>query len=125
MNLAKGGSRRMGSQTGLGLLQICVFIEEAGFNQHTQGNHGRSRKGSPTKGIVPTAIGVTITILGAISQTGIKDILRKPQAAATSKKRKVNGKAIGAVNGRIGCQNRPSFDVRIECNRCIRHKQHE
>jgi hypothetical protein len=65
-----------------------VFIDKAGFNLHTQKNHGRSRKGSPAKGIVPTARGITITILGAISQTGVIDIsLGKPQAAATSKKR--------------------------------------
>jgi hypothetical protein len=28
--------------------------------------------------------------------------LRKPQAVSTSKKRKVDGKAVDAVNGRIG-----------------------
>src|ERR1700733_11532125 len=47
--------------------------------------------------------GVTITILGSISDAGVIDIsLRKPQAVSTSKKRKVDGKAVDAVNGRIG-----------------------
>ena len=47
--------------------------------------------------------GVTITILGAISDARVIDIsLRKPQAVSTSKWRKVDGKAVDAVNGRIG-----------------------
>jgi len=46
-------------------------------------------KGSPAKGIIPTARYVTITILGAISDAGVIDIsLRKPQAISTSKKRR-------------------------------------
>ena len=57
----------------------CVYIDEAGFNLHTQRNYGHSRKGTPAKSIVPTAKGITITILGAISQAGVIDIsLRKP-----------------------------------------------
>jgi transposase len=67
----------------------CVSIDEAGFNLHTQRNYGRSRKGTPAKGIIPTARDVTITILGAISDAGVIDIsLRKPQAISTSKKRR-------------------------------------
>ncbi|KAI8977667.1 hypothetical protein BDF20DRAFT_942795, partial [Mycotypha africana] len=38
----------------------CVFIDEAGFNLHTQRNHGRSLKGTPANGTVPTGKGVTI-----------------------------------------------------------------
>jgi transposase len=76
----------------------CVFIDEAGFNLHTQRNYGRSRKGTPAKGTVPTAKGITITIFGAISQAGVIDIsLKKPHAVSVSKKRKANdttGKAI-------------------------------
>jgi transposase len=88
---------------GLDFCKNCVFIDEAGFNLHTQRNHGRSRKGTPAKGTIPTAKGVTITILGAISDAGIIDIsLRKPKAVSTSKKRKVNGRAVDTVNGRIG-----------------------
>jgi transposase len=81
----------------------CVFIDEAGFNLHTQRNYGRSRKGTPAKGIVPTAKGITITILGAISQAGVIDIsLKKPQAASISKKRKANDTTAMVVNGRVG-----------------------
>lgn len=47
----------------------CVFIDEAGFNLHTQRNHGRSLKDTPTKSTVPTGKGVTFTILGTISQS--------------------------------------------------------
>ena len=57
----------------------CVYIDVTGFNLHTQRNYGHSRKGTPAKSIVPTAKGITITILGAISQAGVIDIsLRKP-----------------------------------------------
>ena len=81
----------------------CVFIDEAGFNLHTQRNYGRSRKGTPAKGIVPTAKGVTITILGAMSQAGVIDIsLKKPQAVSVSKKRKANDSTATVVSGRIG-----------------------
>src|ERR1700730_11710646 len=48
----------------------CVFIYEAGFILHTQRNYGRSRKGTPTKSVLPTAKGITITTLGSISQAG-------------------------------------------------------
>ena len=81
----------------------CVFIDEAGFNLHTQRNYGRSRKGTPAKGIVPTAKGITVTILGAISQAGVIDIsLSKPQAVSMSKKRKTNGAKAMSVSGRVG-----------------------
>jgi hypothetical protein len=49
-------------------------------------------KGAPAKGIVPTGRGVTVTILGAISEARVIDIcLKKAQAVAMSKKRKENG----------------------------------
>jgi hypothetical protein len=81
----------------------CVFIDEAGFNLHIQRNYGRSRKGTPAKGIVPTAKGITITILGAISQAGVIDIsLRKPQAVSVSRKGKANDTTAMVVNGRVG-----------------------
>jgi hypothetical protein len=81
----------------------CVFIDEAGFNLHTQRNYGRSRNGTPAKGTIPTAKGVTITILGAISQAGVIDIsLRKPQAVSVSKKRKANDTTAMVVSGRVG-----------------------
>jgi hypothetical protein len=32
----------------------CVFIDEAGFNLHTQRSFGRSLKGTPAKGIGQT-----------------------------------------------------------------------
>ena len=55
-----------------------VFTEEeSGFNLYTQRNYGRSRRGTPAKGIVPTAKGVTITILGTKSQAGVIDISLK------------------------------------------------
>src|ERR1700730_11306927 len=81
----------------------CIFIDEAGLNLHTQRNYGRSRRGTPAKGIVPTAKGITITILGAISQAGVTDIsLKKPQAVSISKKRKANDAKSVVVSGRVG-----------------------
>src|ERR1700731_4176229 len=81
----------------------CVFIDEAGFNLHIQRNYGHSRKGTPAKGIVPTAKGITITILGAISHAEETDIfLKKPQAVSISKNRKANDTTAMVVNGRVG-----------------------
>jgi hypothetical protein len=81
----------------------CIFIDEAGFNLHTQRNYGRSRRGTPAKGIVPTAEGITITILRAISQAGVINIfLKKPQAVSISKKRKANDANAMVVSGRVG-----------------------
>ncbi|KAI9272474.1 hypothetical protein BY458DRAFT_489622 [Sporodiniella umbellata] len=36
----------------------CVCIDEAGFNLHKQRSHGRSLKGTPAKGTVPTEKGI-------------------------------------------------------------------
>jgi hypothetical protein len=67
----------------------CVFIDEAGFNLHIQRGYDWSLKGTPAKSIVPTGRGVTVTILGAISEARVIDIsLKKAQAVAMSKKRK-------------------------------------
>jgi transposase len=35
----------------------CIFIDEAGFNLHTQRNYVQCRKGTPANGIVPTVKG--------------------------------------------------------------------
>ena|ERR1700722_3261039 len=81
----------------------CVFIYEAGFILHTQRNYGRSQKGTPTKSVLPTAKGITITTLGFISQAGVIDIsLKKPQAVSTFKKRKANDTTVTGINGRVG-----------------------
>ena len=81
----------------------CIFIDEAGFNLHTQRKFGRSLKGTPAKDTVPTGRGVTVSILGSITDAGVIDIsLKQPQAAAMSKKRKGNGRSVAVVNGRIG-----------------------
>src|SRR6202035_3263623 len=93
----------MGIYPRFGFTLNCVFIDEAGFNLHTQRNNGRTRKGTPAKGTIPTTKGVTITILGSISDAGVIDIsLIKPQAVSASKKRKVSSKSVDVVNGRIG-----------------------
>jgi len=81
----------------------CVFIDEAGFILHTQRNYGRSRKGTPAKGIVPTAKDITITILGAITSKSDRSyLLKKPQTASISKKRTENDTTAMVVNGRVG-----------------------
>lgn len=45
----------------------CEFIDNSGLNLYTQRYYGRSGREMPTKGILPTAKGATITFLGAIS----------------------------------------------------------
>jgi hypothetical protein len=88
--------------------KYCLFTDEAGFNLHTQRNHGHPWKGSPEKAIIPTARGVTITILGAISQAGVIDIsLKKPQAVAISKKGKTNDAQAMVVSARVGTRTEP------------------
>lgn len=89
------------SDTAMDFSNNCVFIDEAGFNLHTQRNHGRSSKGTPAKSTVPTGKGVTFTILGAISQAGIINIGVKKPESASSKKRKADGKEV-KINGKVG-----------------------
>jgi hypothetical protein len=80
-----------------------LFIHDAGFNLHTQRNDGRSRKGTPAKGIIPTVKGKSVTILGAISQARVIDVsLKKAQALSVTKKRKVNNTTATVINGRVG-----------------------
>ena len=51
---------------------------------------GRSKKGQPAKEVVSNNRGVNISVLGVIAVEGIVNLsLRKPQAATTSKKRKL------------------------------------
>jgi hypothetical protein len=56
-----------------------VFIDGAGFNLHTQRNYGRSQKGAPAKATIPTAKGITVIILDAVSQAGVIDIFLFPR----------------------------------------------
>lgn len=84
----------------------CVFIDEAGFNMHIKRTFGRSQKGTPARTTVPTQRGVSITILGAICAAGIINLsLRKPQAVASRKKRKLGSDKHEAVNGRVGTRS--------------------
>jgi hypothetical protein len=56
-----------------------------------------------SKGTIPTEKGITITILGAISQVGIIDVsLKKAQAVFVTKKRKVYDTTATVINGRVG-----------------------
>ena len=60
-------------------------------------------KGSPAKRAVPNATGVAVSTLGAISEVGVIGIsVQEPQAASVLKKRRLNGKAVQVVSGRIG-----------------------
>ena len=44
-----------------------------------------------------------LAYLGVIYEAGVIDIsLKEPQAVVTSKKRKVDGKVVNVLNGRIG-----------------------
>ena|ERR1700731_2855322 len=109
----------MGIYPRFGFTLNCVFIDEAGFNLHTQRNYGRSRKGTPAKGTIPTSKGVTITILGVISQAGVIDIsLRKPQAVSVSKKRKANDTTATVVKWSGGNKDRAFSYLYIQCDGC-------
>jgi hypothetical protein len=89
VNLRKEKVEDWEAMPDLDFCKNCIFNDEAWFNLNTQRNYGRSRKWTPAKGTVPTAKGITITILGTISQAGVIDIsLKKPQAVAISKRSK-------------------------------------
>jgi hypothetical protein len=95
----------------------CVFIDEAWFNLHTQRNYGCSRKGTSAKGTVPTAKGITIAILGAISQAALIDIsLKEPQAVAIAKKSKENDAKVMVLSGRLGNKKRAFSRLYLKCN---------
>lgn len=48
---------------------------------HIRQNFGRSKCGMPAKTVLPSNRGITITIVGAICEKGVIDlILRKPKA---------------------------------------------
>ena len=100
--VAKGKSGKWKAIQHLAFTKDCVFIDESGFKLHTQRSVGRSLKGTPARGTIPTGRGVT-SILGAIPEAWIIDIsLKKPQAIPMSKKTKGNGKVVIVINGRIG-----------------------
>lgn len=87
----------------------CIFIDEAGFNMHIRRNFGRSKRGVPTKVVVPSNRGITVTIIGAICEKRVIDLtLRKPKAVQKSKtsnkkRKRENGDAVATeVNARVG-----------------------
>lgn len=67
----------MGIHSRFELDETACFIYETGFNLHTQRNDGRSLKGAPAKGMIPTLRDKSITILGAISQASVIDVSLK------------------------------------------------
>jgi hypothetical protein len=78
------------------------------------------------KALSPTARDVTITILGAISQTGVKDIsLRKSPSCCNLKEEKGKWECSRCCERSNRKSDRSSFGVPIECNRCIKQKQYE
>lgn len=90
---------------GFDYLKNCVFIDEAGFNMHIKRTFGRSVRGTPAKITVATQRGVSISIIGAMCELGIINLMvRKPSAVASKKKRKLDLSESGVdlVNGRVG-----------------------
>ena len=81
----------------------CVFIDEAGFNLHTQRNYSRSRKGTPAKGIVPTTKRYHHNYPGChFTSRRNRYIVEKPEAMSVTKKRKANDTKAMVVSGRVG-----------------------
>lgn len=92
------------SLEGFDYISNCVFIDEVGFNMHIKRTLGRSVRGNPEKAAVPTQHGITLTIIGAICEVGVANlVLKKPQAVVSKKRKAVDGKSR-EVNGRIGTQ---------------------
>jgi hypothetical protein len=80
----------------------CSSMRQDSICIHSE-NYGRSRKGTPAKSVAPTAKGITITMLGAISQAEVIEILlKKPQTVSTLKKKKVNDTTAPVINDRVG-----------------------
>lgn len=89
----------------------CVFIDEAGFNLHIKRTRARSKKGTAAKVEVSTQRGVSITIIGAMCERGIINlVLRKPSVVANKKKRKLGFSATVDVNGRVGTRTSHYLD---------------
>jgi hypothetical protein len=106
--------------TWLGFLHKLCVHRRSRVDLHTQRNYSRFRKGTPAKGTIPTEKSDTIIILVAISDARVIDIsLRKLKTVSTSRKRKVNGKAVDTVNGPNGYQSKTLVGVSIECDGCI------
>ncbi|KAI7902936.1 uncharacterized protein BX663DRAFT_561018, partial [Cokeromyces recurvatus] len=70
-------------------LRSCVFIDEAGFNLHIKRTFGRSLRGTPAKTIVSAQRGVSISIIGAMCELGIVNLMVRKPTAVASKKRKL------------------------------------
>lgn len=66
----------------------CVFVDEARFNLYTERNYDLSRKDTPTNSVVPKPKDITISIAGAILQTGVIDISSKKPHAVSHLKEK-------------------------------------
>jgi hypothetical protein len=84
-------------------LQTKLLVHSRGRLQfaYTK-NDGRSRKGTPAEGIIPTVKGKSIT-LGAISQADVIDVsLQKGQAVSGPRSEKVNDTTATVINGRVG-----------------------
>ena len=86
-------------------MKSCVVIDEAGFNLRIRRTFGRSVRGTPAKIEVATQRGVSITIIDAMCEKGIVNLMmRKPTAVSSKKKRKLkmSESGVDAVNGRVG-----------------------
>ena len=75
---------------------------------------------------MPTAKGIIITILGAISQAGVVDIsLKTPQAMSASKKRKANDHKSDDGKWSGWNKNRAFSRLSIERDGCARYERYE
>ena len=91
------------AMSGMDFARNCVFIYEGRIHSAYTATLWSLSKRHPTKSVLPTAKGITITILGSISQVVVIDILlKKPQAVSTFKKREANDTTATAINGRVG-----------------------
>ena len=67
---------------------VCVFIDEAGFNFHIQRTFGLSIRGTPAKSKVSNNRGVISQYWGQYAAEGVVNLsLRRPQLVSGSSKK--------------------------------------
>ncbi|CEG70619.1 hypothetical protein RMATCC62417_06483 [Rhizopus microsporus] len=82
-------------QTDLDFMTNCVFLDESAFHINLKRGMTRSKKGTPAIVTVPTTKANAISILGAISTTGLINVsLRVPKRI---KKRKLGRAGDGYI----------------------------
>lgn len=76
-------------ENGMDYLRNCIFVDESGFDINMRRSRGWSKRGTQAIVTVPSARGVSHTIIGAISALGVVNLSMRE--SGNTKKRKVVG----------------------------------